>query len=132
MPTTKLQCVLVYALNMLLLFNLTVIVVLLTDQPDTPPREQAVVTSPQLKERADEAMEVEERPIEIVTTAAQPEPAVVVEAVAEPAPAARVSPQPLVLANPAVKPVAATQEQAPQPAVQADDPPIQFFGVGLD
>lgn len=132
MPTTKSQCVLVYVLNVLLLFNLTVIVLLLTDQPDTLPRNQAEVVSPQFKEQAGKALGVEGTPIERVTPSAQPEPAEVVQAIAEPTPAVRVSSQPLVLVNPASKPVPATQEQATQPAAPADEPPIQFFGVGLD
>lgn len=131
MPTTKSQCVLVYALNVLLLFNSTVIVLLLTDQPDTLPRDQAEVASPQFKEQAGKALGVG-TPIERATPSAQPEPAAVVQAIAEPTPAVRVSSQPLVLVNPAIKPVTATQEQATQPAAPADEPPIQFFGVGLD
>lgn len=128
MPTSTGQSVLVYALNVLLLLNLTVIVVLLTGAPPAPAeRVEAPVPEPIVV--ADEAVETAE-PAPVVPV--RPERPVVVEAIAEPTPVIAVSPEPFVLATPAEDQPATEQEPLPQVAPQPVEPPAEFFGVGLD
>ena len=119
-----------YALNVLLLCNLTVIVVMLTDTPE-PTRERASAPPRQVDDALDRHAEWLPQP------GSQPEPAIAPVAVrpaAEPVPLTQVSAQPMVLASPSTKQAQPARDKPaqPQPEPTQDDPPVTFFGIGLD
>lgn len=135
-PTTPGQCTLVYVLNAVLLCNLTVIVVMLTGglppMGQSPPRAQVPWVSDErvLSERfpPDEADE----PVETIEA----------DEIERPAPH-RPSPQAKPIREPTPKqvvginaptPVDAPERTAPveQASPDEDDPPVTFFGVGLE
>ena len=123
MPTTTKQSVLVYALNVLLLFNLTVIVVMLTDSPE-PAHERANVLQRPASDGQDQPAVLLSQPGPI------DEPAVASPS-AEPLPLTQLSAEPFVLASPSAE----DNEAAPSPTAQPEtntDPPVTFFGVGLE
>lgn len=145
LPTTKPQCALVYALNALLLFNLTVIVVMLSDtglqpQPfaersgDTgviagePERRtmslDRVSHEPSVTEDPLQVAEVMSEPVVLVSdqAAVYEDPEAVVDKPAADRTVAPVKQQ--VAEHPPVK--------QPQVKQQPSDPPTTFFGVGLE
>ncbi|MBX2851741.1 MAG: hypothetical protein KTR15_08355 [Phycisphaeraceae bacterium] len=126
LPTTKKQSVLVYALNVLLLLNLTVIVVMLTGTAE-PAREQA--SAPQ-REAGDDL----DRPTVLLPQSGSPDQPVVSSPAPEPVPLTQVSAEPFVLAGTPTEPeqTEPTQGKPVQPEPAQDDPPVTFFGVGLD
>ena len=144
MPTSKPQCALVYALNALLLFNMTVIVVMLTgsgpeqqsyaEQPVQPanslvePERRVVPYAPADDVRVgfDDApviAEADRTPIEAIEPVEDVParlPVVQIQKVSTEAAVAPISPQ-------ASKP----QPTQTEPIEKADSP-IEFFGVGLE
>lgn len=135
MPTTKKQCVLVYALNVLLLINLTVIVVMLSGKTSTVQQQQASAASHDAPPRDAAGPVANASPGWIEETQPQIDETVVNEAAA-PAVVQAVSFEPAFLPAPADE-VALEPRLAPAPELThepetQDDPPVTFFGVGLD
>ena len=135
MPTTKTQSMLVYALNVLLLFNLTVIAVLLSEADAAPnqPTPQLSASDPREPRQADSEPGTSDTPRQPVVREEIEAP--LTEAIAAEVVQAGltqdVAPQPFALVAPAVLDDDIIVEVNPQPAAQ-DDPPVTFFGVGLD
>ena len=134
MPNTKLQSVLIYALNALLLFNLTVIIVMLAG---TGPEKTALAEKPSVEPAAHDAPQHRHAPF---APAREDETLVETQAVSTPATAepaeAHATVEPVAEAQPIVRIEQVSSEVpavpiAPQP-IEQDDTPIQFFGVGLD
>ena len=124
LPTSTAQSVLVYALNVLLLLNLTVIVVLLSGEPAEPAKR---AQTPAAVVGAD-AVEVDRS--EPIQQAAAP---AVHASPAKQVPSVDVPVEPIVLVDPAVETADAPEpEQSPYVAPKQDDPPVTFFGVGLE
>ena len=133
MPTTKAQSVLVYALNLMLLFNLSVIVVMLSYSGPSPSNAQATTS-----EIGSAELDEPQRRVTTFAPASEPvapadtepfEP----EVSAEPEPITRVTAQPMVLEDmpadePENRPIAAVEPKADK----QQEEPVRFFGVGLD
>ena len=122
---------LVYALNLLLLVNVTVIVVLLTGM-DQPTRQRADAPQPRVtqpggsSEPAEPSRAVPPRPVVVETSIVTDTPAFVTPSKSS-TPPSRVSSEPFVLAD-----SAAAQDQAGTASSPEADPPVTFFGIGLD
>jgi hypothetical protein len=126
LPTTTKQSVLVYALNVLLLFNLTVIVVMLAGTPETPSERAKALPRP--------ASDAVNRPAVLLPQPGSPEETVAAspatELIPQLEPQPQLSAEPFVLASPPAE--QNTTSASPQPQPTQDDPPVTFFGVGLD
>lgn len=126
LPTSTVQSVLVYALNVLLLFNLTVIVVLLSGE-STEPAKRAQSPAAVIGADADQ-VESMSPPAEMVSLPVRDESAEIVSP--EQVPAESV--ESVVLVDPAIESTVPEPIQPSPAAPVQDDPPVTFFGVGLD
>lgn len=125
LPTSTAQSVLVYALNVLLLFNLTVIVVLLSGET-VEPAKRAQTPAGVVGTDAVEVDQSEEPVEQAAAPVVHASPAKQVSSVDVPV-------EPIVLVDPAIETVAAPEPaQQTQAAPKQDDPPVTFFGVGLE
>ena len=126
MPTRRGQSVLVYALNALLLTNLTVIVLILSGEllgkaeAEEPVASQAPVVET-VAALSSEPVEVQREALPAQEAADEP----IAPAVSEPVePVVAVTQAPAVEPEPAVTKTLAAPEQA--------DKPVTFFGIGLE
>lgn len=136
LPTTKKQSALVYALNVLLLFNVTVIIVMLagtgsaTDPaPKLSANDSADRTQVKLEPIASESSTHRQPPSNpSAPTDAQP----VADVWLSDTTPIVVEPESIVQADSADEPGDVPAAPKPTPKPQQDDPPVTFFGIGLE
>jgi hypothetical protein len=137
MPTTKSQCALVYALNALLLFNLTVIVVMLSG---TTPKAQTYVERSAEKGSVAAVPERREMSLERVSheETISTDPVQFTEEVSEPAlivsdhPAVFDEPEAITEKSATDRAVAQVKPKVKKQPAEQNDAPATFFGVGLE
>ena len=124
---------LVYALNVLLLFNLTVIVVLLAGMDE--PAHQRADAPQRLVSEPSRSIELAEPPavlppLPVVTkTSVVTEPPTRLMPSILSTPPTRVSSEPFVLVDAPAQQDTTPTTSSPE---TTDDPPVTFFGIGLD
>lgn len=135
LPTTRSQSILVYSLNVLLLFNVTVILVLLSGTAESVGKSDAFAADrPANQHRTEPNAYRHEGQTHAAPSASQvnAEPSAIPPRVASPsASIAENRTEPFVAnhASPQLDPVAADPTDPPAPT---EDAPVTFFGVAVD